>query len=225
MHWPNRHADLRQPRITLGERRSAIACQARKFVLCSTGSVYGRSNAALVSETTPLEPVNAYGASKVGAEAAMCAYRHEHGLDAVALRIFQAYGPHRHTRCTIATMLEAAAAGGTAQFALGPEARLQYVYIEDVVAAVSAAVLSGPLPAPAYNIAGERTWTLAEAVDAAKQVLPPFAVSYQNSALTGEYGLQEVDGSAARQDLSYVPRHDLPQGIRAYAGARGLSHR
>lgn len=207
---------------TTAALEAAIACRARKFVLCSTGSVYGRSHAKRIDEAKPLDPVNAYGASKVGAEAAMRAYHHGSGLDVVALRIFQAYGLNRRTRCTIATMLEAARTGGTAQFALGPQARLQYVYIADVVRALGAAILSDPLPELAYNIAGERTWTLAEAVEAAKRILPPFTTSFQSGPLTEEYTLQEIDGSAAQRDLGYAPEYDLSRGILSYMCHTGI---
>lgn len=200
---------------------AAIGCGARKFVLCSSGSVYGRSTQDLVTEDTPVEPVNAYGASKVGAEAVMRAYHSEYALDTVALRIFQAYGPNRRTRCTISTILRAAVSHEPAQFVIGPTARMQYVYIADVISAIEAAILSEPLPRLIYNVPGDRTLTLEQAVQIATTVLPRFSVRFEESKLTDEYCLKEVDYTAAARDLGYSPQFDLEHGIRDFAGQIG----
>src|SRR5205085_10936901 len=92
----------------------------RRVVLCSSGSVYGLSDRDPVTEDAPLVPVNSYGASKVASEAILHAYAAASGLDGIALRIFQAYGPFRRTACTIKTMIEAALAGTTAKIRYRP---------------------------------------------------------------------------------------------------------
>ncbi len=208
---------------TVAVLEAATKQKVCKVVLCSSGSVYGRSKDALVTEHTSVEPVNAYGASKVAAEAVLNAYRAEHGLDGIALRIFQAYGPHRQTRCTIRTMVLAAAQGKVADLPFGAEARLQYVYIDDVVAALASAILSDPLPEIAYNIPGACTLTLGEAADIAARVLPGLKVHFGDSSLTREYSLTDVDYSPAARDLGYKPQFDLARGIRAYVNELGSS--
>lgn len=191
-----------------------------RVVLCSSGSVYGRTARDPVDEDTPLEPVNAYGASKAAAEAVLHAYAADGACTGVALRIFQAFGPGRQTRCNIRTMVDAFLSGRPAQLEFRPDARCQYVHVDDVVAALDAAVFADRLPRFAYNISGGTSLTLREVADAAARALPGLDVRFGDSPLSGEYGLRRIDGGAAERDLGYRPSLTLEEGIRAYAAAR-----
>jgi UDP-glucuronate 4-epimerase len=190
---------------------------ARRIVLCSSGSVYGLSNRDPVTEDAVVVPVNSYGASKVASEAILHAYAEESDVDGIALRIFQAYGPFRRTRCPIRTMVEAAAVGATAKLPYRADARCQFVYIDDVVAALMAALSVGTRSRRVYNISGGTSLTLAEVAHIASQVLPGLAVEFGDDPLSREYCLRQIDISAAARDLGYVPKVSLAQGIAAYA--------
>ncbi len=62
-----------------------------KTLVVSTAYVYGR-HSTVISETTPLEPVNHYGASKAAADVAAISYALE-GLHVVRVRPFNHSGP------------------------------------------------------------------------------------------------------------------------------------
>jgi GDP-4-dehydro-6-deoxy-D-mannose reductase len=62
-----------------------------KTLIVSTAYVYGRHD-TIISETTPLEPVNHYGASKAAADIAAISYALE-GLHVVRVRPFNHSGP------------------------------------------------------------------------------------------------------------------------------------
>jgi nucleoside-diphosphate-sugar epimerase len=190
----------------------------RRVVLCSSGSVYGSSDRDPVTEDSPLIPVNSYGASKVGSEAIMHAYAAESGVDGIALRIFQAFGPGRRTRCSIRTMVEAALEGQVATIAYREDARCQYIYIDDVVEALFAALCAGPTPQRVYNISGGTSLTLTEVANIAAKILPGLSVQFGDDPLSWEYRLKQIDISAAKRDLGYVPKVGLAEGIAAYVG-------
>lgn len=63
-----------------------------RFVLSSTGAVYGQTPDRLISETDPCDPINPYGASKLMVERALTDYRHAYGFSAFCLRYFNACG-------------------------------------------------------------------------------------------------------------------------------------
>ncbi len=189
----------------------------RRVVLCSSGSAYGLCDLDPVAEDAPLVPVNSYGASKVASEAILHAYAAEAGIDGIALRIFQAFGPFRRTACTIRTMVEASITGVTAKIPYRPDARCQFVYIDDVVAALMAALAVGPHARRIYNITGGTSLTLAEVAMIARQVLPGLSVAFGDDPLSREYCLRQIDISAAERDLGYVPKVGLAEGIAAYA--------
>jgi nucleoside-diphosphate-sugar epimerase len=189
----------------------------RRVVLCSSGSAYGLCDLDPVTEGARLVPVNSYGASKVASEAILHAYAAESGIDGIALRIFQAYGPFRRTACTIKAMVEAATGGTTAKIRYRPDARCQFVYIDDVVSALMAALAVGPHAQRIYNVTGGTSLTLAEVARIAADVLPGLSVEFGDDPLSREYCLRRIDISAAERDLGYVPKVGLAEGIATYA--------
>ena len=71
---------------------SALDAGIRRFVFSSTCAVYGVPAQIPITEQTPREPVNPYGASKLFFENALQAYSRAYGLRSVRLRYFNAAG-------------------------------------------------------------------------------------------------------------------------------------
>jgi nucleoside-diphosphate-sugar epimerase len=114
-------------------------------------------------------------------------------------------------------MVEAGVDGVTAKIPYRPDARCQFVYIDDVVAALMAALSMGPRSRRIYNISGGTSLTLAEVARVASGVLPGLRVEFGDDPLSREYCLRRIDISAAERDLGYVPKVSLAEGIAAYA--------
>lgn len=188
-----------------------------RVVLCSSGSVYGRLDADIVREDAALRPVNAYGASKVASEAVLHAYAADWGVDGVALRLFQVFGPRRTTRCNIKTMVKAVLEGRIARLPHGPETCCQYIYLSDAVEALALALDAKRPAARVYNVSGGTSLTLREAARIASEVLTGLRVEFGDDPSGAEYCLREIDLSAAKRDLGYAPRVGLAEGIRTYA--------
>jgi UDP-glucose 4-epimerase len=64
----------------------------RRFVLSSTCATYGEPASMPIVEDMPQEPVNPYGRTKLICEWMLRDYHRAHGIDAVALRYFNAAG-------------------------------------------------------------------------------------------------------------------------------------
>ena len=71
---------------------AAVDCGIRRFVFSSTCATYGIPARVPITEDTPRQPVNPYGASKLFFESALEAYDRAHGLHFAALRYFNAAG-------------------------------------------------------------------------------------------------------------------------------------
>ena len=71
---------------------SVLDAGIRRFVFSSTCAVYGIPEQIPITEQTPREPVNPYGASKLFFENALEAYSRAYGLRSVSLRYFNAAG-------------------------------------------------------------------------------------------------------------------------------------
>jgi UDP-glucose 4-epimerase len=118
---------------------AALAAGVGKFIFASTGgAIYGEPESIPVNEETPARPISQYGCSKLAVERYLYLYNVQRGLDYVALRYPNVYGPRQDPH---------GEAGVTAIFALrmldgkpcvifgdGTESR-DYVFIDDVVAA------------------------------------------------------------------------------------------
>ena len=85
----------------------------RRFVFCSSISVYGDVGAATITESTPLRPTSVYGATKVACEQLIQGFAVEYGLEGVSLRIGRVYGPYRRANCYFGAMIRDAAAGAS----------------------------------------------------------------------------------------------------------------
>lgn len=65
----------------------------KKIIYSSTSSVYGEPEKTPIRESDPVNPLNAYSASKLAFEEALTAYYYSFGIDSVSLRYYNAYGP------------------------------------------------------------------------------------------------------------------------------------
>lgn len=68
----------------------------KKVLAASSASVYGNQDIPM-RETDEMIPKTPYGTSKLASEHLLKFYRDQHGLDSLAYRFFNAYGPRQHT--------------------------------------------------------------------------------------------------------------------------------
>lgn len=71
---------------------TAIAAQCRNLVFSSTCATYGNPDGVVVTEDSPQQPLNAYGASKRAVEDMLRDFGASHGLNAVIFRYFNVAG-------------------------------------------------------------------------------------------------------------------------------------
>jgi UDP-glucose 4-epimerase len=123
---------------------------ARRFVFASSNAAAGEHDPADSEDDRP-HPTSPYGASKLAGEAYCQAYAATYGLAACALRFSNAYGPRSlHKRSVVAAWLRATLNGQPIAIYGDGEQTRDFVFVEDLAAAVSAA-----LDAPEDRIAGE----------------------------------------------------------------------
>jgi len=146
-----------------------------RFVLVSSGGVvYGEPEERPTPETAPKLPLSPYGVTKLASEFYLNYYRAVHGMDYVALRYGNVFGPRQdpHGEAGVVAIFCNRLLSGTSFTVFGDgEQTRDYVFVRDVVGAnmvVSDMVLpTGPedpapalpgLDAVAFNVgAGEGT--------------------------------------------------------------------
>lgn len=189
----------------------------RRCVFASSGAAVGEVTPPMREDLVP-NPVSPYGASKLAGEAACLAYRGSFGLEAVALRFSNVYGPYSgHKTSVVAGFISRILEGRTLTIYGDGRQTRDFVFVRDLVAAVWAALTVGRLPHGVYQIASgvetpvnELFRLLSDIADARLGRRP--AVEYQPRR-PGEVERNFADISRARAELGFAPATPLGTGL------------
>lgn len=194
-----------------------------RFIFSSTGgAVYGDLVEPPTEETAPKDPQSPYGTAKLSVEYYMGYFARVHGLDLVALRYANVYGPRQdpHGEAgVVAIFCDRIMTGAPLTiFGDGSQTR-DYVYAGDVARA-NVLAAHAELPPPggvdtrAFNIG---TSVETDVVQLASRLL---AVSGGHSALThaparaGEQRRSAVATGKAERMLGWKPEISLEEGLK-----------
>jgi UDP-glucose 4-epimerase len=129
----------------------------KKVIFASSGgTVYGPQQNMPINETTLLNPISSYGIVKGAIENYLHLYRRLYGLDFVALRISNPFGPFQmpHDQGLIAALMGKTLNGSPVEIWGDGTVVRDYIYIDDVVNAIILAMALDNSDAPrVYNIA------------------------------------------------------------------------
>ena len=191
----------------------------KRFVFCSSISVYGNVGQATITEATPLMPTSVYGATKVACEQLIQGFAAEYGLEGVSLRISRVYGPYRRANCHLGSIIRNAASGTVTEIPCDPGFVYHYVHVDDVAEALTAALVAPALPARVYNVGSGEAMTMPQIAAVARTAIPASTISL----VPGEDDVPDVqtafDVAAIGHDLGWRPRLMLGDGLQAYAAA------
>ncbi len=115
------------------------------FVHMSTDEVFGEiSDPDEAAEDHPFAPASPYSASKAAAELQVRAYAQSYGMPATIIRACNVYGPNQHVEKFIPLFITRAMAGEALPLYGDGRQQREWLYIDDLVAAVRAVI--GGLP-------------------------------------------------------------------------------
>jgi len=170
------------------------------FVHISTDEVYGSRPGRPARETDPLLPSSPYAASKAGADHLARAYRVTFGAPTVILRPSNTYGPNQFPEKLIPFILTNALEGKALPvFGDGLNVR-DWLYVEDHVRAVEAALLRAPAGS-VYNVGGG---TELANIDVARRIL---------DALDAPHDLIQFAPDRRGHDRRYAMDSSLVRGL------------
>lgn len=114
-----------------------------KIVFVSSGgTVYGITDRLPIQESTPTDPITAYGVSRLAIEKYLNLYRHQYGIQHTILRVSNPFGEFQTARQgqgLIATLLICAFTGRSFEMWGDGTTVRDYIYVGDVVDALLAA--------------------------------------------------------------------------------------
>jgi UDP-glucose 4-epimerase len=146
----------------------------KKAVVASSSSVYGEGSYLPTDEAHPFNNNLFYGATKVADEQLCRAFHKKYGLDYVALRYLNVYGPRMDYRSAyvmvIMNFLNRVDRGEPPQIYGDGSQTLDLVYIEDVARA-NLLALKSPATDVALNVASGKETTLVELAEIVLRLL------------------------------------------------------
>lgn len=189
----------------------------RRLMFASSSSVYGATPGLPKREEMPTLPLSPYAVAKCAAESYCRSFFDLYGLETVALRYFNVFGPRQDPLSEYAAVVPrfiAAFRAGEAPTIYGDgEQSRDFTYVENVVDANVAALESSAAPGRVYNIAcGERI-TLNQLAAGLRDQLDTDVEAVHVEPRAGEVRHSLADVDHARADLGYDPRIGLTEGL------------
>lgn len=191
----------------------SVKYRVKKFIFASTGgAIYGEVKTLPAREDMPALPLSPYGVAKRSVELYLNYYHKVQGLDFVALRYGNVYGPRQDPRGeagVVAIFISRIIKGEPCIiFGDGRKTR-DYVYIEDIARANLLALSASGI----YNLGTGKETSVLDLVEVLKKVSgEDFPVVFGEER-KGEIDRIALSSEKAREALGWIPSFSLEEGI------------
>jgi UDP-glucose 4-epimerase len=203
---------------TLNYLEAARHGGARRFVFASSGgTTIGEAEPPIHEEMVP-HPVSPYGASKLSGEGYCSAYYRTFGIETVALRFGNVYGPlSGHKNSVVARFIKRASSGQALEiYGDGTQTR-DFIYVGELIRSVRLAATVEGIGGEIFQIATSAETTVQELVDRLLPILVASGIEdvevRNTEARRGEVRRNYADTSKAERMLGWRAEVDLDEGL------------
>jgi UDP-glucose 4-epimerase len=217
---------------TLAVLVAAREAGVRRVVCASSSSVYGGAEQLPTPETAPLLPRSPYAVSKLAGEHYCRVFWELFGLETVALRYFNVYGPRQRPDSRYAAVIplfvDALLRGEPPEVHGDGLQSRDFTFITDAVAANlrAAEAPARQCAGRAYNVAGGASYSLLELIDILQGLIGVEVTPTRVAPRAGDVRHTRADITAAAADLGHRPSVSFEEGLARtveWCRARGLS--
>jgi UDP-glucose 4-epimerase len=195
----------------------------RRVVYASSSSVYGNSGTLPRTESQQPDPISPYAVAKLAAERYCVSFHRVYGLETVALRYFNVFGPRQDPNSQYAAVvprfLAAIAAGNPVPIHGDGTQSRDFTYVANVVAANLLAGDREGADGTVLNVATGRQASVNELADAIGAVLGKPVEKDYLPVRTGDVRDSWADIGAAKRVLGYETAVGLEDGLGLTAEA------
>lgn len=190
----------------------------RRVVFVSSGAVYGDQQQQPVSEDALPNPRSPYAVSKLAAEYYVKTIGALWGIEALCLRVFNAYGPGQHLppvhAPVVLSFLRQALHNGTLVIHGDGSQTRDYVYVDDVVNALLAASTAPDIDQLTINVGSGQETSVRELARLVIEVTGAGPEVVYNQRTHGGVSRLCADLTLAAAKLNYRPGIGLETGLR-----------
>jgi UDP-glucose 4-epimerase len=202
---------------TLNVLLAARDAGVRRVVVASSSSVYGDTPALPKVETMPTQPRSPYAISKLATEQYTSVFASIYGMETVALRYFNVFGPRQDPGSqysgVIARYCTAALCGQPYPVHGDGQQSRDFTYIENVVRANMLAAQAPDVAGQVFNVACGVRITLLEMIAALNRLIGRELPATHQPARSGDVRHSLADTSKAQQMLGYTPLVAFEEGL------------
>ena len=201
--------------LLVGARDAGV----RRFVYASSSSVYGDVHQVPTPEQAPLMPRSPYAVSKLAGEHYCRVFGELFGLETVALRYFNVFGPRQRPDSMYAAVIPLFIAA--LRDDVPPEVHgdghqsRHFAFISDVVHAnlLASSASADHCAGHAYNVGGQEPCDLLDLLTELERILGPGQAPRHTEPRAGDVRRTHADLAAARRDLGYEPEVSVREGL------------
>ncbi|MBT3391293.1 MAG: NAD-dependent epimerase/dehydratase family protein [Chloroflexi bacterium] len=183
-----------------------------KFILASTSSIYGGEAPLPTPETASSDlPLQAYAASKKGAEAMAHAYHYLNGLDVSIVRYFTVYGPAGRPDMSMFRFAKWISEGIPLRVNGDGEQSRGFTYVDDIARGTIQALK--PVGYEIINLGGHENITINALIAIMEEMIGREAQITYHPLHPADALANRADVSKAGQLLGWEPQVSLREGI------------
>lgn len=203
---------------TLLVLESARGAGVRRVVFAASSSAYGDTEALPKVETMPANPRSPYALQKYAGEVYCRLYHELYGLETVALRYFNVFGPRQDPASTYAAVIPrfitACLRGESPHIHGDGEQTRDFTFVDDAVQANMAAADAAGAAGQIFNVAGGRQTSLNALLAAIQRILGTRVEAIHEPSRPGDVRHSLAELARAKELLGYEPRISLDEGLR-----------
>lgn len=202
---------------TLNVLLAARAAGVQRVAYAASSSAYGDVEAEFKVETIPPAPLSPYGVSKLAGEYYCQVFTVVYGLETVALRYFNVFGPYQdetsHYAAVIPRFIAAMLRGQPPTiYGDGGQSR-DFTYIDNVVHGNLLALTAPEAAGRVMNLATGGRISLLELVDKLNAILGTQFVPVHAEPRPGDIRHSRADINLARELLDFTPIVSFEEGL------------
>ncbi len=198
--------------------RACASGGVRRVFYAASSSAYGDTEVLPKVETMTPHPKSPYAAQKLMGEYYASVWADCFGIETVALRYFNVYGPRQDPSSpysgVISLFMKALLERRSPTIFGDGEQSRDFTYVEDVAALTLKAARAAGVSGKVYNAGNGNRYTLNEVWATLQKIEGVSIPANYGPPRAGDVRHSQADTTAAVRDLDHAPRFSLEEGLR-----------